>query len=113
MFAMKYSLFLVFAWSIGFLASCTKENSTVGPDGMVKTIDSVAMDAQIGVIPLDDGNFVVVSNGQLVKLDDRKYGLEKTCAEIRDTCGSCGPGGFVLFGFRLITDAWFFLCLPP
>src|SRR5688572_33073056 len=98
---MKYSGCILFVCSIAFLASCTKEDSAVGPDGIVKTIDSIAMDAQIGLVPLDDGNFVIVSNGQLLKLDDRgNIAWRKPIAEIIDTRAAVAePGtGFVLFG---------------
>ena len=97
---MKYSVYLFLVCSITFLASCAKEDSAVGPDGMVKTIDSIAMDTQIGLIPLDDGNFVIVSNGQLIKLDDRgNIAWRKSITEISDTRAAVAePGGFVLFG---------------
>src|SRR6187455_3393982 len=100
MFAMKYSAFLLFACSIAFLSSCEKDD-TEGPDGRVKTIDSIAMDPPIGMIQLDDGNFVVVSNGHLVKLDEQGHVYwRKPITEIQITrAATAEPGaGFVLFG---------------
>ena len=111
----KYSASLVLACCIAFLASCKKEDSTQGHDGMVKTIDSVSMDTQIGLIPLDDGNFVIVSDSQLVKLDDRgNIVWRKPITEISGKRAAVAePGtGFVLFGLPVNppTPASFYAC---
>jgi len=98
---MKNSIYLVLAFSVLSLISCTKEDPVEGSDGLVKTIDSVVMDTQIGMIQLDDGNFVVVSNGELVKLNDNGTILwRKPITEISITrAATAEPGsGFVLFG---------------
>jgi len=101
MFANKYSVVLACACSLLFLAACSKDDAYTRADGMVKTIDSVVMDVQIGMIQLDDGNFVVVSNEQMVKLDSRGNVLwKKPVTNILDTrAGVADPGnGFILFG---------------
>ena len=98
----QYSAYLIIACSIAFLASCKKEDATEGHDGVVKTIDSIAMDTQIGLIPLDDGKFVIVTDSQqIVKIDDKGTVFwSKPITEISDTRAAVAePGtGFVLFG---------------
>ena len=59
-------IFAVSAWG-----SCTKEEANPTAEGMVKTVDSVSINTQIGLILLDDGSYIVVNNGQMVKLDSR------------------------------------------
>ncbi len=98
----KYSAYLILACSIAIFSSCKKEDTTKGHDGMVKTIDSTAMDTQIGLITLDDGNFVIVTDSnKLVKLDGSgNISWSKPITEISDTRAAVAePGtGFVLIG---------------
>jgi len=112
---MKYVVWIAVACTMAFLASCSKEDSVAGPDGLVKTIDSVAMDPNIGLVTLDDGHYVIVCNGQLVKLDDKGNIIwKKPITEIKKTyTAAADPGfGFVLFGEPVNppTQASFYAC---
>ena len=112
---MKYVVFIAVACSMAFLASCSKDDSVAGPDGLVKTIDSFAMDPNIGLIPLDDGQYVIVSDGRLIKLDDKgNIVWKKPITEISKTyAAAADPGyGFVLFGEPVNppTQASFYAC---
>ena len=98
---MKYFSYLVLVCSIAIFTSCKKDDSIEGQDGLVKTIDSIAMNPQIGLISLDDGNFIIVTNNELVKLDDQgKMIWRKPVTEISDIRAAVAePGtGLVLFG---------------
>jgi Domain of unknown function (DUF5122) beta-propeller len=112
---MKYTAWFFFAFSVAFLLSCTKDDSVTGPDGLVKTIDSVTMDPQIGLIPLDGGDVVVVSSGRLVRLNDKGDILwRKPVSEISDIRAAVAePGtGSVLFGVPVNppTESCFYAC---
>ncbi len=67
---MKYSMLFSWLSLMIFFGSCTKEESLKNEDGFIKIIDSVAMDSNIGSVQLDDGNFLVVCRGQIIKLNN-------------------------------------------
>jgi len=98
---MKYTFYFLFICGVAILTSCKKHDTAKVKDGFVKTVDSLKMDEQIGMITLDDGTFVIISNSQLINLDDKgKVAWRKPITEIKYVLAAASePGsGFILIG---------------
>ena len=96
--SIRWSLFL---FAVCVLGSCSKEESNPTADGMVKLVDSVSMDAYIGMLPLDDGSYIVLNQGKMIKLNSRGVvAWKKPIAElvyVRTAVAIPGTG-FAIFG---------------
>jgi len=94
----------VFLFAVSVMGSCSKEDDAPTSDGMVKTVDSVAASADIGMVPLDDGNFIVVNNNKMIKLNSQGIVIwKKPLSQFQYTRTAFAiPGtGFGVFGMSV------------
>jgi|GEM_PF-2713106 len=98
---MKLSKWIIFLFLVMVWGSCTKDESLETTDGIVKTIDSVRLDTHLRLIQLDDGKYIALCQGKMIKLDatcNVEWKKQVTAlSQIR--AAAADPGiGFTLFG---------------